>query len=594
MLKRLSKLLKAAMAKFSISKESVLYTRYYNSLAVDTSLMLIENCKGISDNPETLKELCDNPNCKALKKYMVVSDFDASKVNSDIELIKPLSKKHLRLLAGAGFVIGDYMPDFYIKRDEQIYICTQGEDCSFSKKQRSLIISSLAQCDSRQSLDDIRNKYMLSAVYSGSYAVGGVSDVLLSALGSDNGVSLITGDSFSGGKENVLIFTGSLDKNGITTALKNLLSYLDDDRNYIPFFYEKGVEVNKDSVSELGGKDYISICGDMNMSLFEALVLGLYFFNIKPFKNTRSMIDRIYHREIKRCFGGVRADYVIHFTGYARSVLQLICRLDAKRLVWVHNNMFLEQKTKGNVHIDTVKYGYEMCDKIVVVRDTMKAELEAFVEPEQRDKITVVHNINDIESIISKSGADVEFQEDTYCNTSTDTLCSILEDRSITKIINIARFSQEKGIDRLITAFDRYKAQCDATATLIIIGGYGEEFEKIKAMVDDREGIILIKSINNPYPILKKCDLFVLSSHYEGLPMTIIEALILGIPVASTDITGPREFLSNGYGMLVDDSEQGIFDAMSAYKNNSLDITAQFDAVKFNNTAMAEFKSLFE
>ena len=76
--------------------------------------------------------------------------------------------------------------------------------------------------------------------------------------------------------------------------------------------------------------------------------------------------------------------------------------------------------------------------------------------------------------------------------------------------------------------------------------------------------------------------------------MTIIEALILDVPVISTDITGPKEFLEAGYGYLVDNSEQGLVDGFKAFKNNELKGLVKFDVEKFNNDAMAEFEQVFE
>jgi glycosyltransferase involved in cell wall biosynthesis len=52
--------------------------------------------------------------------------------------------------------------------------------------------------------------------------------------------------------------------------------------------------------------------------------------------------------------------------------------------------------------------------------------------------------------------------------------------------------------------------------------------------------------------ILAASDIFALPSHFEGLPMSIIEAMLAGLPVVSTDIRGPREQVLHGVtGFLV-------------------------------------------
>ena len=61
------------------------------------------------------------------------------------------------------------------------------------------------------------------------------------------------------------------------------------------------------------------------------------------------------------------------------------------------------------------------------------------------------------------------------------------------------------------------------------------------------------ESVNNPLKYYKKADVFVLSSHVEGLPNVLVEAMMCGCTPVSTDCpTGPREVLEGGkYGYLV-------------------------------------------
>ena len=82
--------------------------------------------------------------------------------------------------------------------------------------------------------------------------------------------------------------------------------------------------------------------------------------------------------------------------------------------------------------------------------------------------------------------------------------------------------------------------------------GRGVERENlIKAIKEKKleKFIKLISFQNNPYPYIKACDLFILSSKYEGLPNVLLEAATLKKFIISTNCpTGPREILNNGKG----------------------------------------------
>ena len=71
--------------------------------------------------------------------------------------------------------------------------------------------------------------------------------------------------------------------------------------------------------------------------------------------------------------------------------------------------------------------------------------------------------------------------------------------------------------------------------------------------------------------------------------MSIMEALILGKPVISTAISGPKEFLEQGYGRIVDDSEDGLYEGMCDFEKTGLSDLKSFDAEAFHSQAVKEF-----
>lgn len=64
--------------------------------------------------------------------------------------------------------------------------------------------------------------------------------------------------------------------------------------------------------------------------------------------------------------------------------------------------------------------------------------------------------------------------------------------------------------------------------------------------------VIFTGMLDSPYPLLKHCDVLVLLSDYEGTPVIIDEAKVLGVPILARDVGGVKEQLENGeYGKIL-------------------------------------------
>ena len=119
-----------------------------------------------------------------------------------------------------------------------------------------------------------------------------------------------------------------------------------------------------------------------------------------------------------------------------------------------------------------------------------------------------------------------------------------------------------------------------------------ELFDYIKKL-NCRYNVILIRNIDNPFPILKKCDLFILSSFYEALGLVLLEANTLGIPCFSTDVKGPSSFMKEVNGTLVENSEEGILKGMKMFLQGKIK-KLNFDAEQYNKKVKKEYEEIFK
>ncbi|WP_062108600.1 CDP-glycerol glycerophosphotransferase family protein [Bacillus niameyensis] len=158
--------------------------------------------------------------------------------------------------------------------------------------------------------------------------------------------------------------------------------------------------------------------------------------------------------------------------------------------------------------------------------------------------------------------------------------------------VNMGRLSPEKGQDNLIQAFAEFHAQHPNSKLYIL--GEGPLKTDLQTQINKlglRDSVYLLGQVENPFSFLKKCDCFVLSSHYEGQPMVLLEAMTLGMKIMATDIVANRTVLEDGkYGLLVENSVKGLVAGMQQMAQESENFqTAPFDYKYYNEMAMETF-----
>ncbi len=395
------------------------------------------------------------------------------------------------------------------------------------------------------------------------------------------------------GKENVLIYSGDLSRNGLTTSLLNLFSNIDmEKRNYYVTFSSASLQKEPERVSLLpqqaGMFPIASLKGE---SLGEGIAAFLYFFGHMTAPFLRKKVERFFKRLYESNFGFCRFDAVIQYAGYDRKVIQMFQQAPTERMIFAHNDMLRELAFKYHPKEPAFRTAYQNYDKVIPVTEDIYPSILQLRG--RAENICVVNNCHDYASVLERAGHALAFQKNTNCNVSIEKLRKILNGKS-RKFINIGRFSPEKGHDMLIEAFHRYYKE-NPDSYLIIIGGYGSLYQQTVSRAEAlpcRGHIVIIQCIANPMPILKKCDLFVLSSRYEGMGLVLLEADTLGIPVISTDVPGPRGFLKRHGGYLVSADAAGICEGFRAFDEGRVK-RMDIDYEKYNRSSVQQFESLF-
>ena len=113
--------------------------------------------------------------------------------------------------------------------------------------------------------------------------------------------------------------------------------------------------------------------------------------------------------------------------------------------------------------------------------------------------------------------------------------------------LELGTWLREKGYDRVLTICR--KMQAEGCRFLWYLVGDGPLLPHLQERVrtEGLTGCVRLTGwMDNPYPLMKRCDWLVLPSRYEGTPVTVDEAMTLGLAVVAVDTGGIREQLQRG------------------------------------------------
>jgi glycosyltransferase involved in cell wall biosynthesis len=119
-------------------------------------------------------------------------------------------------------------------------------------------------------------------------------------------------------------------------------------------------------------------------------------------------------------------------------------------------------------------------------------------------------------------------------------------------LVAVGRLDRQKGFTDLIQAM--HIVHEHAPRAVLIIAGQGVLHEQLQAQIETLglQQVVKLLGIRSDIPrILAAADIFVSSSHWEGMPVSILEAMSAGLPVIATEVGDLPLMLAQGRGMLV-------------------------------------------
>jgi glycosyltransferase involved in cell wall biosynthesis len=324
-------------------------------------------------------------------------------------------------------------------------------------------------------------------------------------------------------QKKIMFIIHSLTGGGAERVLINIINHMDQTRNKITLIiFEDKIEF-KDEI-----KNWNSIVCLNKRSPFD-------FFKIIL--------------QLRKHIQNFKPEVVVSFLFYASivTVLSVLGLKTVKKIVIREGNTlpeYLLAERFSYLKKCLIKYTYKKASYIIAVSKGVKYSLIKELSLPY-EKVKIVYNPVPLDEIESSTHYEIRHP--------------FFESKNSHIVIGSGRLVAQKRFDRLIRAFSLLLKN-EENARLIILGKgpLKAELEELAINLGIDNCIDLVGFQSNPYSWLAKADTFVLSSDYEGFPMTLLEAMACGVPIVSVDCpSGPSELIENGKnGILVQQNDE--------------------------------------
>lgn len=255
--------------------------------------------------------------------------------------------------------------------------------------------------------------------------------------------------------------------------------------------------------------------------------------------------ERLYKKFIKEKY-----DIIISYLeGPTARIVSGCTNLNTKLASWIH----VEQHSKVQLSSSFRSFSeaekcYNKYDMTVCVSEYVKRDFSDILN--FKKPIQVLYNTNETNQILEKSNEKID---------------DYVFDKSCKTIVAVGTLKKSKGFDRLIRIHKRLLD--NSIDNKVIILGRGSEKDNLLNFINEygvNKSCKLLGYNTNPYKYIKKSDIFVCTSFAEGFSTAATEALILGTPVVTVEVSGMKEMLgeNNEYGIVTENDEDALYEGI--------------------------------
>ncbi|WP_066056286.1 glycosyltransferase [Robertmurraya korlensis] len=354
-------------------------------------------------------------------------------------------------------------------------------------------------------------------------------------------------------KKNLLFILNKLVCGGAEKSLISLLETIDYTSYNVDLFLFKheGTFLKKlpNEVNLLPEpKNYKYIDLPLKNSLFELvskkdykLVMnrGVLGFLAKTEKNG-AKVEQKFWKYLASSLSHLPKEYDVAIGFQEKSpIYYLVDRVKAKKKIgWIHTDL-----NKLNINVKKENFYLSQLDHIVTVSEDLVNKLKDMF-PNNENKIECIHNIISTNIINNLSIEPVE---------------DMISEEAV-NLISVGRLAKEKGLELTLNALEILIRKGYKIKWYLI--GEGDQQNLLEEAIKEKglnNHVEFLGLKENPYPYIKKADIFVQTSRYEGKSISIEEAKVLGKPIVITNFeTATNHVIHGKTGLISEMNEDEI------------------------------------